>query len=56
MQRLTVSEEDALQDQILELASQGQPVRPEQLRGIATELLLEKGDTKELGFTGQSNI
>jgi len=50
MQRLTVGEEDALRDWILELASWGWPVRLEQLRGMATELLLEKGDTKELGI------
>jgi hypothetical protein len=49
MQRLSAAEEDALQDWMLELASWGWPVRPEQLRGMATELLLEKGDTNELG-------
>jgi len=32
------------------LASWGWPVRLEQLRSIAIELLLEKGDTKELGI------
>jgi hypothetical protein len=48
-QRLSPSEEDALRDWMLELASWNWPVRPEQLRGMATELLLEKGDTKELG-------
>jgi hypothetical protein len=33
---------------MLELASWNWPVRPKQLRGMATELLLKKGDTKEL--------
>jgi hypothetical protein len=50
MQRLTVGKEDALRDWILELASWGWPVRLEQLRGIVTELLLKKGDTKELSI------
>jgi hypothetical protein len=48
-QRLSPSEEDALQDWMLELASWGWPARVEQLRGMATDLLQEKGDTKELG-------
>jgi hypothetical protein len=50
MQRLTAGEEDALQDWMLELASWGWPVRPEQLRGMATELLHDKGDLEELGI------
>ena len=48
-QQLSPGEEDALRDWMLELASWNWPVRPEQLRGIATKLLLKKGDTKELG-------
>jgi hypothetical protein len=50
MQQLSVGEEDALRDWMLELASWGWPVRVEQLRRMATELLHEKGDTKELGI------
>jgi hypothetical protein len=48
MQRLSVGEEDALRDWMLELASWGWPVQVEQLRGMALELLQEKGNTKEL--------
>ena len=48
-QWLSVGEGDALRDWMLELASWGWPVRVEQLRSMATELLVEKGDTKELG-------
>jgi hypothetical protein len=39
---------------MLELASRNWPARPEQLRGMAIELLLEKGDTKELGVHSET--
>jgi hypothetical protein len=50
IQPLTIGEEDALEDWMLELASWGWPIRLEQLRGIATELLHDKGELKELGI------
>ena len=50
MQRLSPGEEEALASWMLLLASWGWPVRVEQLRGMACELLQAKGDTKELGI------
>jgi len=50
MQRLSVGEEEALQDWLLHLASWGWLLRIDQLRGMAMELLQCKGDTKELGI------
>ena len=50
MQRLTVAEEEAIRDWLLELSSWGWPVRVEQLRAMAIELLMEKGDTADLGI------
>ncbi len=48
MQRLSMDEEDAIPDWMLELTSWGWPVRVEKLRGMALELLKENGDTKKL--------
>jgi len=49
MQRLSAPEEKAIRDWILELSSWGWPIRIERLRQIATNLLVEKGDTRDLG-------
>ena len=48
MQRLSPREEEALAEWMLLLASWGWPVKVEQLRGMACELLQIKDDTKEL--------
>ena len=48
MQQLSSDEEEALADWMLLLASWGWPVKVEQLRGMACELLQAKDDTKEL--------
>jgi DDE superfamily endonuclease. len=45
-----LDEEEALADWMLLLASWGWPVKVEQLRGMACELLQAKDDTKELGI------
>jgi helix-turn-helix, Psq domain len=50
MQRLTVGEEEAICDWLLELSSWGWPVRVEQCCAMAIELLIEKGDTADLGM------
>ena len=50
MQRLSPREEEALAEWMLLLASWGWPVKVEQLRGMACELLQAKDDTKELGI------
>jgi len=49
MQRLSVAEEEAIRDWLLELASWGWPLRIEQLRVMAIELLIGKNDTSDLG-------
>jgi hypothetical protein len=49
MQRLSVAEEDAIRDWLLELSSWGWPIRIERLRAMAIELLANKGDTADLG-------
>ena len=48
MQRLSPEEEEALASWILLLASWGWPVKIEQLRGMACELLQTKRDIKKL--------
>ena len=48
MQRLTVAEEEAIQDWLLELSSWDWPVRVEQLRVMTIELLMKKGNTADL--------
>ena len=50
MQRLCVAEEEAIQDWLLELSSWGWPLRIERLRAMAIELLMDKGDTQDLGI------
>jgi hypothetical protein len=49
MQRLSVPEEKAIRDWLLELSGWGWPIRIERLRAMATNLLVEKGDTADLG-------
>lgn len=49
MQRLTVLEEKAIRNWLLDLASWNWPLRIERLRAMATELLVAKGDTADLG-------
>jgi len=49
MQRLSVSEEKAIRDWLLDLSGWGWPIRIERLRAIAINLLVEKGDTVDLG-------
>jgi len=49
MQRLSVREEDALKDWVLQMESSGDSPRIDQLRDVATVILRAKGDTKELG-------
>src|SRR5256885_27154 len=49
MQRLTVAEEGAIRDWLLDLSSWGWPIRIERLRAMAIELLNDKGDTEDLG-------
>jgi hypothetical protein len=49
MQRLSVSEEKAIRNWLLELASWNWPIRIERLRAMATELLVAKGDMEDLG-------
>src|ERR1700730_6659090 len=49
MQRLSVPEEKAIRNWLLELASWNWPLRIERLRAMATELLVAKGDTADLG-------
>ena len=48
-QKLSPEEETALHDWILRLQAWGWPVRVEQVRKMAQELLTTKGDTKLLG-------
>ena len=50
MQRLTVAEEEAIRDWLLDLSSWGWPIRVERLRAMAIELLVNKGDTEDLGI------
>jgi hypothetical protein len=56
MQRLSVGEEEALRDWILQLASWGWPPRIDQLRGMAAEFLRAKSDTKDLGLHWTDNF
>jgi hypothetical protein len=49
MQRLSAPEEKAIQDWILELSSWGWPIRIKRLCQIATNLLVKKGDIRDLG-------
>jgi hypothetical protein len=49
MQRLSVPEEKAIRDWLLDLSGWGWPIRIERLRAMATNLLVEKGDTADLG-------
>jgi hypothetical protein len=48
-QRLSTGEEEALRDWITQLSSWGWPARIDQLRGMASELLRDKGDMADLG-------
>jgi hypothetical protein len=48
-QRLSPGEEQAMKIWLLQLAEWGWPCRRDQLRGMAMELLIAKGDTEELG-------
>jgi len=48
MQKLSVAEEEALRDWCLELKSWGWLLCIKQLRAIAIELLMDKGDTRDL--------
>lgn len=50
MQRLSPAEEEAIRDWILDLSRWGWPIRVERLRTMAKELLLDKGDTADLGI------
>jgi len=50
MQRLTIAEEEAIRDWLLDLAGWGWPLRVERLRAMAIELLADKGDMKDLGI------
>jgi hypothetical protein len=49
MQRLSVPEEKAIRDWLLELSGWGWPIRIERLCAMATNLLVEKGDMADLG-------
>jgi hypothetical protein len=49
MQRLSVREEEALRDWVLQVETSGDSPRIDQLRDVATVILRAKGDTKELG-------
>jgi hypothetical protein len=48
MQRLTVSEKEALQDWILELVNWNRPIQVKQVQSMAVNLLVEKGDINNL--------
>ena len=50
MQRLTIAEEDAIRDWILELLSWGWPIRVERLQQLAIELLADKGNIVDLSI------
>lgn len=50
MQRLSVAEEEAIRDWMLQSASEGRPVRVKEIRSMASEMLKEKGDTAGLGI------
>jgi hypothetical protein len=49
MQKLSIVEEEAIRAWLLELSSWGWTLRFERLRAMATELLMAKGDTRDLG-------
>ena len=48
MQKLSIAEEEALGDWLVELSSWGQPLQIERLRVMATEMLIDKRDTHGL--------
>ena len=50
MQRLTPEEEEAIVKYILQLQAWGWPARVEQVRSMATELLLHKEDSEPIGI------
>lgn len=49
MERLSPAEEEAIRYWILDLSRWGWPIWIERLRTMAKELLLDKGDTADLG-------
>jgi hypothetical protein len=49
MQKLSIAEEEAIRDWLLELSSWGWTLLIERLRAMAIKLLMAKGDTRDLG-------
>src|SRR5436190_1389619 len=55
MQRLTVAEEEAIRDWLLELLGWGWPIQVERLRTMAIELLADRAIRQTSVSTGQTN-